>query len=162
MVKQIFLNGEKASGLFALVDDCDFELLSACRWHLVVNTYAGRNVREGEKYSIAYMHRVIMNAPKGVLVDHINHNPLDNRRENLRLCSHAQNMRNKRMHPKNKTGFRGVSVHPETGKYRATIRYQGKTRHIGLFETAESAATAWNEKALEIWGEFASLNLVQS
>src|SRR6266513_4663456 len=80
-------------GKYALVDDVDFEWLNQWKWHITTNRYASRTLWPSKKD--VYMHRIILNAQKGQEVDHINRDPLDNRRSNISLCTHAQNMANK-------------------------------------------------------------------
>jgi len=82
--------------------------------------------------------RIIMGEPVGREVDHINVNPLDNRRENLRIATHKQNMSNTNKYKTNTAGFKGVSFHKQNQKFRATIRIDGKYKHLGLFATAEA------------------------
>jgi len=102
------------------------------------------------------MHRHIMNAPSNMLVDHINHDGLDNRRENLRLCTKGENGWNRKGPQKNSTtGYRGVFYHKRAGKYMAQTRCKGKSVYIGLFPTALKASLAFQRKAKELFGEFA-------
>jgi hypothetical protein len=103
--------------------------------------------------SIKLCHDVI-NVPNGVWVDHINRNVFDNRRENLRVCTVAENNRNRK--PRNK--YKGVSFHKCKNKYSANICYRSKTHYIGDYSTPEEAAQAYDIKAKELFGEFAYLN----
>ena len=109
------------------------------------------------------MHKFIMNAPKGMCVDHINHDGLDNRRENLRICTYSQNSQNKRRRVDSKSGYKGV--HQISEKYKlkkrfmAYLRPKGQKRiRLGHYLTAEEAAKAYDKKAKELFGEFAELN----
>ena len=106
------------------------------------------------------MHRLITKCPKGLQVDHINHNGLDNRRKNLRICNNVQNQWNRRKGNNNNSGFKGVSIESrrKTKKYRVQIGYMGKTRHLGYFESPVEAAKIYDAKAKELFGEFANLN----
>ena len=99
-----------------------------------------------------------MNAEKTKIVDHINGNTLDNRESNLRVCTHSDNCKNRKMHSNNKTGFKGVSL--KDGKYVAQIQFKGNHKHLGLFDTAIEATIAYNEKAKTIFGQFARLNII--
>ena len=110
------------------------------------------------KRKIQYLHRLVMDAPKKVQVDHIDGNKLDCRRTNLRLCTHAGNMRNCRMRKNNTSGRKGVSWHRKSGKWQAQIRVNGKLIHIGLFEFPDEAATAYDQAAMKLHGEFALTN----
>lgn len=146
----------------ALVDDEDFEALSRYHW-FVSDGYAIRsNYKDGDKYPCVGMHNQIMCPPVGKVVDHINGNGLDNRRANLRICTQAQNLCNKKLDKRNKTGYKGVYFQPEGSKnpYRAMIGYGHKLHYIGLYPTAEDAARAYNAAAVELHGEFARLNEV--
>lgn len=104
------------------------------------------------------MHREIMVAPSGQYVDHVNGNKLDNRRENLRMCSNSQNMANRRAPRVNRSGFKGVHFFKRDGTWRAAITQDYKTKHIGYYATPEEAARAYDIKARELFGEFAQLN----
>ena len=106
------------------------------------------------------LHRALLNAPTGVFVDHRNGNTLDNRRINLRTCTHAENNRNSR-------GFgrwmKGVSLDARMASrpWRAGIKYEGRQITIGYFATEIEAALAYDAKARELFGEFARLNFQQ-
>lgn len=148
MAKQIPLT----KGKVAIVDDEDYERLSKYKWHYS-GRYARRTIMGFKKIS---MHQDILGTYNGV-ADHINGNRLDNRKQNLRVCSHAGNAMNRKVIAKNNTsGYKGVRF--EYKKYRASIQYKGKRIHIGLFETAEEAARAYDKKAKELFGEFARTN----
>lgn len=143
-------------GLFALVDDPDFEIVSRFKWHAKSDKktfYAARSVRrpDGTRFT-QRMHNLIMNTPSGFEVHHSNGFGLDNRHENLKVVSQAEH---KRLAPKQancSTGFRGVDFH--NGRYRALIRHLGRRFHIGYFETADAAAKARDAKARALgWAE---------
>lgn len=102
-----------------------------------------------------YLHRLIMNAPPGLDVDHINGNGLDNRRQNLRLCTRSQNNANRHRSQSKSTGVKGVHFEKCTGKWRAEIHCDGKRHTLGRFDCLEAAANAYNDKAAELFGEFA-------
>jgi len=150
-------------GEVAIVDDADYEELMQWSWTCLV-TKGRKYARRGERdrragtQTCIYMHRQIMNAPEGVEVDHRVGDGLDNRRANLRLCTHSQNLCNAKVNAGNKSGFRGVSFDAAKRKWYASIRVNGKTKAIGKFNTALEAASAWNMAALETHGEFARLN----
>lgn len=101
----------------------------------------------------APIHRLIMNAQPGEFVDHINGDTWDCRRENLRLCTHQQNMQNRKVHSHSKTGVKGVCWDGKT--FRARIRINGKQVWLGRSPTVEGAAALYNAAALEHFGEFA-------
>jgi hypothetical protein len=107
---------------------------------------------------------VIVNAPDHVLVDHINESGegdygLNNRKSNLRLASQSQNLHNSAPYKNNKSGYRGVHyMRPPRKRWVCSIAVNGKSRHLGRFMTAEEAARAYDKAAVELMGEFASLN----
>jgi hypothetical protein len=99
----------------------------------------GQSYENGKEKTI-YLHRFITNAPPGYSVDHINRNPLDNRDENLRIVTHAENLQNQKVRVDNRTGYRGVTYMKEFNKYRARIRVNGEYIYLGYYDTAEEAA----------------------
>jgi hypothetical protein len=101
-----------------------------------------------------YLHRFIMNAKKGEIVDHINKNKLDNRKENLRLCTIKENVRNCKLSKNNNSGFNGVSKH-HTGKWRSYIMVDRKQIFLGLFEDIKDAIGARITAEIKYFGEFA-------
>lgn len=108
------------------------------------------------------LHRVVMNASAEQLIDHVDHNGLNNCRSNLRIATHELNAVNKL---KSKTAatsseFKGVSFHKQAGKWAAHYRAKNVKQHIGLFDTEVEAALAYNEAARQVWGEAASLNVI--
>ncbi|MBN1361996.1 MAG: HNH endonuclease [Sedimentisphaerales bacterium] len=145
-------------GKFAIVAAADYEWLSQYKWLANGDEhrgfYAGRRV--GNK--LVLMHRLIMNAPEGSVVDHKNHNSLNNRRRNLRLCTQKENSRNAVPNRRGTSRFKGVYFLKRTGKWIATINYNGKTMHLGSFDDEIEAAKAYDRKAHELFGEFAYLN----
>ena len=153
MSKQIPLS----QGKFAIIDDEDYEQLKQFTWHAIKRRYCcyAYRSRNGKEMS---MHRIIMDPPKNMEVDHINGNGLDNRRANLRVCTHQQNIRNQRVQKKNVTGYKGVGVVKRTGKYKAYIKVNGNKLHLKCWNTAIEAAMAYNEAASLYFGSFARLN----
>jgi AP2 domain len=151
-----------SQGLIAVIDAADEALIAPYKWCASVGkwaTYAVANyVKPDGRRSMLKMHRVIMGAVPGQLVDHRNHNGLDNQRSNLRLCGTSQNGANARRSRRNSTGYRGVGWHKQAGKWRAYIEVDKKLRHLGLFDDPWEAAQAYNAAAREAWGEFAYQN----
>jgi HNH endonuclease len=150
-------------GKVALIDDEDAERVLAYKWctQWDKSSPRWRAIRySGRKHGrrTALLHRFIMDAPDGVQVDHINQDPLDNRRSNLRLATNSQNNCNKGRHIDSSTGFKGVWRHKKLGAFQAGIEHQGKKYHLGYFTTAEEAARAYDIAALMLHGEFARVN----
>lgn len=148
-------------GLVAIVDDEDYEWLSQWKWCADTpsraRSYARR--RERARAPAIYMHRIIVGAERGQFVDHINGNPLDNRRANLRLCSRAENNRNQtRLTPGKSSAYKGVCWDKREGRWKSCITLGEKHRHIGYFATEVEAARAYDAKAIELFGEFACTN----
>lgn len=147
-----------ACGCVAIVDEADYDELAARRWSLNGHGYAQANLEKHEnREGTPTMHRMLLGYPPGH-IDHINRNILDNRRCNLRLCSHAQNQHNVPRRSDNKSGFKGVSRHNPTSKWQAEIQVFGKQIYLGLFGSKEDAARAYDAAALKYHGEFARTN----
>ena len=107
------------------------------------------------------LHRYIMDFPTGKDIDHINHDKLDNRKSNLRICSHKQNARNtKKMIKETSSIYKGVSFRSNYNNWRSFIKTNEKQIHLGIFENEIDAAIAYNNKALELFGEYANLNII--
>lgn len=138
---------------FTFVSDEDYHKVKSIKWSISSGGYVvGGNPQKK-------LHRVITNCPVGMEVDHIDGNRLNNRRENLRICTRAQNAKNKKFYAKySTTGFKGVVWRPEMKKYMVSIRHNGPKKHIGYFNDLIEAALAYNKVALELHGEFARLN----
>lgn len=151
-------------GKVALVDDEDFDYLNQWKWYannLKGKFYAVRSESINKKYTgCLLMHRVIMNPTKGLVVDHINGDTLNNQKNNLRNCTHADNIKNQKLSISNKTGFRGVSWHKNNKVYESRIRSNNISYYIGSFNNPIDAAKAYNEAAIKFHGEFANLNKI--
>lgn len=146
MSKQIALT----QGQFAIVDDGDFEFLAQWKWYAhkrPCTFYAERTqIIEGKKQKI-WMHRLIMQTPPGMFVDHIDGNGLNNTRSNLRNVTHQQNMANRSLWRNGTTtGVRGVYIDKRDGGIFASITVDGKATHLGRFGSIADASTAY-EKA---------------
>jgi hypothetical protein len=184
----LWLNKDELSNKVAIIDEEDYDLVMEAvkprsRWTLKyskngLNVYA---IHSASKNNHIGMHRLIMGTPKGMHTDHIDGNGLDNRKENMRICTPQQNHQNRRLRSDSSTGFKGVQYTPirkskytskKTGittihesvlkkPYSAYIGDPERTsRHIrlGYYATAEEAARARDTKAKELHGEFAYLN----
>jgi hypothetical protein len=152
-------------GQFAIVDAEDYEKLAGYKWCAVKTRriwYAERSaqltVGKHRQYHIS-MHRQIMNKPKGLFVDHINHNGLDNRKANLRIVTQKQNCWNQRKHRGNfSSQYRGVLFNNRGGRWQSAITCEGRKMFIGYFDDEKSAAKAYDDRAREMYGEFAAPN----
>lgn len=147
-------------GEVALVDVDDWPKVSAYHWCASRGrwgTYVVANTVIDGRRAMVKLHRLIMDAAPGEQIDHQNHDGLDNRRRNLRRATPSQNAANNRA-TANRAGYKGVGWHKQKGKWRAYITVDRRTRHLGLFEDPWEAAQAYNEAAIEAWGEFAHLN----
>lgn len=135
----------------ALIDLGDIEKVGKYRWYATEKGYvkSQNNLR---------LHRLVMNATEDYLVDHINRNPLDNRKSNLRMCTQAENSRNVGVSQANSTGFKGVYFEKLNNKYRARIKYNGKRISLGCYMNPVDAAIAYDKKAIELFGDFAYTN----
>lgn len=141
------------------LDPEDEYLLAKYSWSIQSKGYAQTIVCHDKKPTAILMHRVIMNAPKSMWVDHINGDTLDNRRSNLRLCTSSQNHQNCGKQINNKTGYKGVCGRlPANKKFLASIQSNYKLYHLGLYETPRQAAIAYNNAAILLHGKFAHLN----
>lgn len=149
-------------GKFAIVDDEDFEWLNKQKW------CAGINRKGGDYYALTSenrkmvgMHRKIMGVtdPK-LVVDHKDHNTLNNQRSNLRVATYSQNKANRRSWPNSSSQFLGVSWYKREQKWVAKIQINGKGKSLGRYDNEIDAALAYNRGALEAYGEFANLNKV--
>jgi hypothetical protein len=148
-------------GYFTKVDDDDYEKYASVRWHVCPMKKGAKALRStfvNGKKTTTYLSRVIMNAPKGKQVDHINHDTLDNRKCNLRVCTREQNNANQNISKNNTSGYKGVCWHIRLNKWQAKIGVNMKRITLGSFNTKEEAALAYNKGAKKYFGEFACLN----
>lgn len=145
-------------GLVTIIDAEDFEFVSQWKWCAIRGHSTDYVSRRHGKTSVT-LHRVLLNAPAGVHVDHRNSNGLDNRRENIRLCTPAENRRNSQKSKGGSSEFKGVSKYPpgRTKTWFASIRFD-KKRYARYFATELEAALWYDEMAKELHGEFAKLN----
>lgn len=146
-----------------MVDHEDFERVAGYKWFAVRydrGYYAQRATkdRKGRQKNVR-MHREILGEPKGKIIDHINHNGLDNRRVNLRAATRQQNTWNKRkQRGKCSSKYKGVTWLKRMGKWQARIVCNGKSIFIGYFDDQISAGRAYDAKAGELYGDYAALN----
>lgn len=151
-------------GAVALVDDEDYDFLIQWKWRVTDHGYAVRfetipleKRKTSQRQRVIYMHHVVL----GIVgrTDHINRNPSDNRRKNLRLATQQQNNMNRGKSANKTSQYIGVCYFKQTGKWTAYISVDRKRKHLGCFATEIEAAKARDLVAYEQYGEFALLNL---
>ena len=144
-------------GKVALVDDEDFDELNKNKWFAQKNYntfYAARHEKKriiDGRRNLIFMHRVIVNTPIGMQTDHINGNGLDNCKENLRICTKEENARNKAIHRRNTSGYKGVTWNKFNKKWMAQIRIGRKNIYLGYFIDKEKAHQAYCESARNLF-----------
>jgi hypothetical protein len=152
---------------YTIVDPADYDRLKGYQWLTKKGSnsfYARRHVPpcKGQKETIVYIHQELITVPKGMVVDHINNDGMDNRRANLRAATRAQNMRNRKKHAKpGASKYKGVRYRKDTCKWSARIGVDSKSIYLGSFENEIEAAKAYDEAAKKHHAEFACLNFPQ-
>jgi hypothetical protein len=158
-----------SQGKFAIVDESDFEYLNQWKWYYNSTGYAVTRMRLNEgsrKSKIVKMHRVILSiTDSSIQVDHINHNRLDNRRANLRLCTTFGNNQNRQHTGNNRSGYKGVTKPTNNPKFVARISTMISGEQVfinlGSYTSKHDAAREYNKAAIEMYGEFAVLNEIK-
>jgi hypothetical protein len=145
-------------GRVTLVDAEDYDRLARHKWHAAESRGRWYAVRKGNGKTIR-LHREVLNVPPGMMCDHRNHDGLDNRKCNLRICTASQNGQNRRPLAGGTSRYKGVRLVRATGKWRARICHHGRTIHIGCYDYEADAAIAYDDMAIELFGEFAYLNI---
>jgi len=149
-------------GKYATVDPEDYEELVKYKWHAKRSDgrfYAERTVKQKN----IKMHEVIIGTVEGKVIDHINHNGLDNRKANLRFATVQQNTWNQRKSRGNYSSqYKGVAWSKSRKKWRTRITINGRVMFIGHFDDEKAAAMAYDVKAKELFGDYAALNLHSS
>ncbi len=140
-------------GRQVFVDDKDFKNIKMYSWCISVSGYAVARVAG----KVVYLHRLLLKVPKGQLCDHINGNRLDNRRDNLRVCTARQNAQNQGIKKSNKSGFKGVSWDKRKQKWVSRIRTGKLYKFLGYFDDVNLAAQAYSIAAEKYHGNFMRL-----
>lgn len=139
-MKEIKITGRYST---AMIDDEDYDRVSKFTWYLSKNNYVYCT-----KWKLnLYLHRFIVNAPKGSVVDHIDRNQLNNQKSNLRICTQVENGNNRGRNKNNKSGYKGVSFIEGrflSKPWRANLKYNGVVHNLGNYSTPEEAALAYN------------------
>ncbi len=145
-----------------IVDKEDFDLLNSHKWCIQSMGYAIRRLGKNEGKGMILMHRAIIgDIPKGMQVDHINRNKLDNRRSNLRIVTNAQNSRNRTISGNNLSGFRGVYWSKLGSKWEVRIKYNYQSYFLGLFDSKLEASKVYDREATRLFKQYAVLNHVK-
>jgi len=142
--------GKTAKGLEYVFDKRDYDKISGHSWCLSKTGYLVANIHQ----KVVKLHRFMLGIDKGIILDHINHNPLDNRRCNLRIVTPKNNARNTSVSKSNKVGALGVST-TKSGKYRARIMVDGKEIRLGNYDNLESAVAARRNGEVQYFGSYA-------
>lgn len=153
-MKEIKLSQNK----IAIVDNDNYERLNRFKWYANYdgyNWYARRKINIDGKQKTIYMHREVMNVPKGVFIDHINGDSLDNRRENLRFCTNQQNQCNRDAQKNNKLGIKGIRLHEARKKFEARIKVNGKSIYLGYYTNLDDADSVYRKAEEKYFGKFA-------
>jgi len=153
-MKLIDISTPKFHNTFTMVDDADYEYLNQWKWCMCDKGYAQKKgQRIAGKSKQIYMHLEIMKPSPGMLVDHRFGNKLDNRRENLRICTKAENQRNRKP-TSGRTLPKGVDWRTKSRRFAAQISANNRQIHLGYFDTASEAEAAYIEAAKKYHGEF--------
>jgi len=153
-----------SQGMFAIVDESDFEWLNSIKWHLrkSKHTYYAMTWTNSHDKKIS-MHELIMGpTPKGMEIDHKITNGLHNYRSNLRFCTHSQNMMNQNNQENKSSKYKGVYWDNTKNRWFASIQKDSKKIWCKRFKTEIEAAKAYNTKAIELFAEFARLNVIET
>lgn len=156
---KILLTGKLGEGKYATVDSSSYHLVKKYKWYLHNAGYAFAKIKQ----KTVLMHRLIMLAKENECIDHANGDRLDNRKSNLRACSHSENLFNKGPLKRNKSGYKGVVFEKRSKKnpWVAYVRANGKNINLGCYPTKEEAALSYNKAALKYHGKFAFLNKLE-
>jgi len=147
-----------ANGKQFIFDSFDLPVVMRYTWHIDSLGYALTH----DKGKMIKLHRLLLKPPKNTFIDHIDRNPMNNSRENLRICSTHQNCFNQGLRSDNTTGYKGVQYDKKGNRLVVRIGYKGRRYTIGRFppEKIIEAAKAYNQKAIELFGEYAFLNAI--
>lgn len=161
-MKKIQLGGHRKNSDikgYAMVDNDYFDLLSEFKWCLNHNGYAVTRRKHNQKGKLTFMHHIVFGTfPSDGLIDHINRNPLDNRKSNLRVANKSENGMNRQENKNNTSGFKGVTYLKKNNKWMAGIKINYKRKYLGSFNTALKASKAYDKEAKKQFGNYSYLN----
>ena len=143
-------------GQVTRVDDADYPWLSTYAWRLNSGGYAVRTATFGTHKRILCLHRELLQVPRGLVVDHVDHDKLNNTRDNLRIITQQQNLQYRRCFRNNRSGYKGVTA--QHGQYHARIHVDGRAWHLGFYDAPETAAKVYDAAARQLFGPFALVN----
>lgn len=150
------------NGGVTLVDADDYDWLNKFKWQMLTTPqgrhYVQRSVKVAGKVHSQFLHRLIMDAPKGMVVDHVNNDGLDNRRSNLRVTTQSRNLMKQTPRKTSTSQYRGVSLYKYTGRWTAKARVDGREYPLGYFGTEEEAARAYDRLVYDLTHDLAFLN----
>jgi hypothetical protein len=149
-------------GQVAYIDDEDYERCKNNKWHAFLSAtgrfYAARTVHDRKQY----LHHFLLGYLNGLEIDHIDGNPLNNRKANLRFVTHQQNHMNRLPRRNTTSKYKGVHFHKKSNRWRAAIKKDGKYIEIGTFKKEDDAARCYDLVAKKLFGEFCRLNFLLS
>ena len=137
------------------IDTTDLSKVLSYHWYINAKGYVVSMYRDGGKRHSLRLHRLIMDCPNDMVVDHVNHDLTDNRKCNLRVCMQEENMRNRKPNRHSKSGVKGV--YPENGKWRVMINYNRKQYRLGTFSDIQEAIKVRQEAEARLYGAYANL-----
>lgn len=152
---------EDCKSEYTTVDDEDYKYLTLYKWYKT-RGYARRSITVNGKQMKQVMHRVVLDAPLGFMIDHKDGDKVNNQKSNLRFCTNSQNQANSKLSTRNSTGFKGVHKNRKTSKFVAQCKIMGKYFYIGSFSNVVDAAKAYDSFLIENRGEFARTNFLTS
>lgn len=143
-------------GQRTLVDDADYPALAQYQWRLNSSGYVVRTERRGDRPFVVCLHRELMQAERGQIVDHLDHDKLNNTRANLRIITQQENLQYRRCFKNNRSGYKGVTR--QHGKWHPRITVGGQLLHLGFWDDPETAARIYDAAARLLFDDYALLN----